>query len=581
MNLCNRCIWWITLAGLVLTLTAAVAAGPNPSDIGGSLLRDIEHSTGKQALAPAPLLPAEKPPAEAPLPQQAGQTVLVSSFHIKATRFPEEELRSVIQAYVGRALTLSELQEAARKLGEYYRQHDYLAHAYLPPQTVRNGVVEIVVVEGRLGQVKVDPSSTTRLNHDFATDLVRFRAGIDSADQWLHPSELDEAVMILSEVPGVHATSTLAPGATESESTALLKVGDGPLLNGSVTFDRAGSHSTGADRALASASVDDPFGRGEQFSAMGLKTAGSTYGRLAAVRPVGVSGLTVGINGTSLEYNVGGVLTPLNLNGFAWTVGLTAAYPIRRSTNFSLTASATLDHKRMVDWANNSLSDDKRIEVGTFGFSAMTKDGWMGGGTNRLGATLSLGQLDLSRGPPLSLSGDQATKRTNGTFGKLLLTAAREQPLNNQFTLAANFQAQASYPNLDSSEQFSLGGQDGIRAYPTSEASGDEGWLSTFELRWQAAAKTQLVGFYDIGGIHQHTRPWSNWQTSSSSPDQPNDYLLQGIGVGATWFPVSHLQIKASVAHTIGNNPGRDQAGNDSDGYHRQIRAWIQAVVSF
>ncbi|CAK0747001.1 conserved hypothetical protein [Gammaproteobacteria bacterium] len=563
------------IAGIVMVLS--IVAVPIPAQQAldaGSLLREIERATGKQEMAPAPLAPIEHPSTEAPLPQKVGQTVFVASFRFKATRFSEDELRTVLKDYVGRSLTLAELQEATRKISDYYRQHDYLAHAYLPPQTVRNGVIEIVVVEGRLGQVRIDPSSTTRLDYSLATDLVGFRAGVG---QWLRPTKLAEAMRVLNEIPGVKATSTLAPGRAESESVAVLKIENGPLVNGSVTIDNGGSHATGAERVLTSVAIDDPFGHGEQFSVVGLKSSGSTYTRLGITMPVGVSGLTLGANGSALGYKVGEAFAPLDLNGYAWTLGLTATYPITRSPDFSLTASASFDHKRMVDWGSDTILDDRRLEVCTLGLSAMVKDGWMGGGTNWLGATVTIGQVDLTPQQEKFLA-DEATARTNGTFEKLVLTATREQPLVDTVTLMASFQVQVAYPNLDGSEQFSLGGQNGIRAYPASEASGDGGWMNTLEVRWKALDKFHLFGFYDIGRIHQHNRLWTGWQPV---PDQSNDYVLQGAGLGMTWSPYPNVQIKGALAHTLGDNAGHDAAGNDSDGTHDRVRSWIQAVINF
>ncbi len=565
-------IHWFRFSGVLVSLllaTASLAAPPSLPGGGGALLREIERSTGQQAPAPAPLVPEKSPPPEAPLPEKTGQTVFVTSFQIKATRFPAEELLGLLKGYVGRALTLAELQEAARTIGDYYHQHDYLAHAYLPPQTVHNGVVEITVVEGRLGQIKVDPSSTTRLDQQFAIDLVRARAGLTPSDPLLHPLTLDGAVMILNEVPGVRATSTLSPGANESESISVLKIEDGPLVSGSLTLDRAGSQATGADRALLSASVDDPLGHGEQFSLSALKTSGSTYTRLATTMPVGVSGLTLGVNGTALDYKVGGASAAADPNGYVWSLGMTAAYPILRSAVFSLTASATLDHKRMVDWAAHTVSDDKRIDVGTLGLSATSKDH---GGTNHFGVTLSFGQFNLSQGT--------SNPRTLGVFEKAVLTAGRDQPIVEKITLSLNLQVQAARPNLDSSEKFSLGGPDGIRAYPASEASGDDGWMSNLALQWQATEKAQFFTFYDVGWIRQNNHLWENWR-GFAPPDQPNEYGLQGAGIGVNWSPFSNLQIKATLAHTVHGNPGHALTGDDSDGKHKKMRGWLQAILSF
>lgn len=565
----------ITALSVVISVLMIASAWAQQIPDAGTLLREIERATGKQEMAPAPLTPIESPPHEAPLPEKAGQTVFVTLFKIQSTIFSEDELRAVLKDYVGRALTLSELQEATRKIGDYYTQHDYLAHAYLPPQTVRDGIVEIVVVESQLGQITIDPTSTTRLDHLFIMGLVRFRAGVG---QWLRPSKLSEAMEVLNEFPGVRASSSLAPGRAESESAAVLKIEDGPLLNGSsLTLDKGGSQSTGAKRALLSTAIDDPFGQGEQFSLVGLKSSGSTYGRLGLTMPAGISGLVLGSNTSLLEYEVGGTLTPLNLHGRAWTVGLTANYPIQRSSGFSLTASATLDHKRMVDFGNNTTLGDKKIEVGTLGLSSMIRDDWMKGGTNHLGITISIGRVDLSKNQE-KFKTDQSTAGTNGTFGKLSFSATRDQPLQEGITLTDNFRIQVARSNLDGSEQFSLGGQDGIRAYPSSEASGDSGWMNTLEIRWKTTDKLQLSGFYDFGRIQQHYRPWNGWE---AVPGQPNDYLLHGVGIGMNWTPIPNLQIKATLAHTIGDNSGHDRNGNDSDGTQDQVRNWIQAIINY
>ena len=56
---------------------------------------------------------------------------------------------------------------------------------------------------------------------------------------------------------------------------------------------------------------------------------------------------------------------------------------------------------------------------------------------------------------------DRALNRSAGGFGKLNLTK-----------------------NLDSSEQFSLGGPYGVRAYANGSSSGDSGWQASLELRY-------------------------------------------------------------------------------------------------
>jgi hemolysin activation/secretion protein len=66
------------------------------------------------------------------------------------------ELEPIVQSYVGKELDLSELEKLAQTITEEYQRRGYtLARAYVPEQEVINGVVEIAVLEGRVGQIDV------------------------------------------------------------------------------------------------------------------------------------------------------------------------------------------------------------------------------------------------------------------------------------------------------------------------------------------------------------------------------------------------------------------------------------------
>jgi hypothetical protein len=88
----------------------------------------------------------------------------------------------------------------------------------------------------------------------------------------------------------------------------------------------------------------------------------------------------------------------------------------------------------------------------------------------------------------------------------------------------------------------------------------------------------RLIGFYDLGWIYQHANPWLGWQPVVN---QPNQYTLQGVGIGFTWSPVDWVQVKATMAHVIGTNRGRDANGNDADGTRDKLRTWLVGAVSF
>lgn len=67
-----------------------------------------------------------------------------------------EELLALVAPVVGTWLRLTELQQAADVLTQEYRSRGYtLAKAYLPEQDIQGGIVEIAVLEGVLGEIRV------------------------------------------------------------------------------------------------------------------------------------------------------------------------------------------------------------------------------------------------------------------------------------------------------------------------------------------------------------------------------------------------------------------------------------------
>ena len=91
-------------------------------------------------------------------------------------------------------------------------------------------------------------------------------------------------------------------------------------------------------------------------------------------------------------------------------------------------------------------------------------------------------------------------------------------------------------------------------------------------------AFTQLIGFIDAGYVTLHKNTWTGSVTNAS--DQ-NSYWLSGAGVGINVGKPGLYSIRASYAHKINDNPGRNISGYDADNLNDQGRFWLQATVWF
>lgn len=95
--------------------------------------------------------------------------VLVKGFSFSGnTVISQLDLEAVTQSYIGRSLTLPDLEEVAATVTDLYRRKGYtLATAYVPQQEIRFGVVSITILEGRVGDIVVTG------NKHYSTEFIR------------------------------------------------------------------------------------------------------------------------------------------------------------------------------------------------------------------------------------------------------------------------------------------------------------------------------------------------------------------------------------------------------------------------
>lgn len=109
---------------------------------------------------------------------------------------------------------------------------------------------------------------------------------------------------------------------------------------------------------------------------------------------------------------------------------------------------------------------------------------------------------------------DAASARTAGSFIRVNFDIARTQALKAGFDAYDRFSAQWANKNLHSSKKFGLGSKNGVRAYPSGEGYGDEGYFVQTELRY-AMGKFAPFAFYDRGRVnvnHTNRTPGENSQ---------------------------------------------------------------------
>lgn len=554
-----------TLAGF-----AQGALAQTPPDA-GSLLRETERGGALpqvQTLPPAPAAPMA--------PAAKGATVEVKAFRIVgASLIAEPELQGLLVDLVGKTLTLADLETAVQRLAEHYRSRGWFARVYLPQQDIKDGVVTIAVIEGRLGAVDIDGSAAQRADTEFVRQIAAAGLVLNAP---LAADALQRGLLLANDLPGISARGTLEAGDKVGETRLRLRIEDTPLASGSLQASNHGVKSTGTAQLGGGLDLNNLSGRGDQIGLRALASQGLASLRLHYAAPLGSEGLRATARASTLRYTLGDGFAALQARGQADTFGAGLSYPFLRSATRNFALAFDADRKRYADDMIGAPVRRRDADVFALAASGDAIDGLAGGGLSQYGLTLAAGRLDLA-GVAADLAADQASARTQGGWHKLSANVSRLQRLPADFILSAAFSAQWADKNLDSSEKFALGGPAGVRAYPVNEAAGDEGWLLNLELRRELGQGWQALGFLDAGGVRLHRNEWAGWQAGGSTP---NRYELAGIGCGLSWQQPGAWSLRLAIAAPLGSNPGRDAAGNNSDGsgQHR-ARGWLQLTRLF
>lgn len=524
---------------------------------------------------------AAEPSSTAGSAQLHGVRVTGVGLHPDAGITPES-----IQAAADRALrdagdgalpahfTLGELEQVTAQITRIYREAGFLvAQAIVPPQALGDDrVLTIEVIEGRLGRVLIQGNARYR-----EEVLAASSAGL--AGRPLRGPDLETAILYARDLPGVSVTSVLQPGEHPGETDLVLVAEEARRpYTARLGVSNHGTDNTGRYRVEAGITLDNPLGAGDVLAASlgyGLDPADSWQGALSYSLPSRrVSGLStiVGLSRSQMELN-SGPFAPLEIHG-PTTLGYAGAdWKFVNRQDLQMQASARWIHEESrLDGLGMTLSRHK-FDVLEAGFTLRHTD-------RRLRA-INLLQLSTRKAiNDESAQEDWLYPAHDSHFWVSRLSLARMQALPANQRLLLRGSAQFTGSALVPMEQFSIGGPNGVRAFPLSGALGDRGVQATLEYQ------------VDAPGFANRPSPFggSNWAEVLSfnlfydwgrvSPTADNRRLgvqpvtFEGAGAGFTLRLPGQpgMQLDVSAATPTGSTKPSD--GDD-------FRVWARLGMTF
>ena len=513
--------------------------------------------------------------------------VLVKDFKIDGNkRYNDELLLSLINENINKELDYNALLNVTTSLSNYYRSQGYLATAYLPPQDIKNGVVNIKITEAILGKITFNVDEGQKLN--ISKEKIRLKILYKVEDGGgLNISQLDKNIRNFNRTPGINAIAQLEEGKKFGETDIIVTASNTKTITGSSLADNSGSRSSGTGKITNTINIDGLFNIGDRFSFTNVATGNnfidgkqseeSNYYAMSTSFPMGYNGMQGTLRLSKMEYKLSAPFDSTLPSGYSTEYNFTLTRPLIEKLSKNLNATFLISRNDYVNNLSTGNNSNKDMTKATMNFGYDFTDTKLGGGVNYGLFGFTLGKLDVSDNSANFIT-DQAGADNNGRNLKAIFNYNRLQKITDKTNMLLKFNGQLAADNLDGAEQLTLGGPSGVRAYASSEGAGDAGFVTGIELK-RSFFNLPTTLFYDYGKIRLHKDKWVGW--NSTNKYLKNKYALKGWGVATDISVFNLFTVQISHSQKIMGNSGEDTNGLDVDGLRWNDRTLITLRKDF
>lgn len=427
------------------------------------------------------------------------------------------EIDAALAPFSGPQRDFADVQRALESLESLYRQKGFnTVYVTVPEQVLEAGVVRLKVVEGRIGQVRVEG-----LRHFSEANI---RASLPMLREGEAPSgtRLSENIQLANENPAKEVQVTMGVGDREGEVNARIKVNDEKPWRVVASLDNTGTQATGQHRLGVSLQHHNVLDSDQSFSLAYTTAPQKPKGVDVDIYSLGYR-IPLYRLGDSIDllYAKSSVGVPASSPSLAGALGIVGKgeilslrynWLLPRQGEYSSRVIFALDQRDMKSACETASGaafqgvagcEPYRVQP----FSATYSGRWQGveqsAGFN---AGIVSNTSSSSR-----LSYDLASGNREAPVRFMLVRggASLAQTLPHDWQVRFNGQLQLSNRPLVPTEQFSLAGSTAVRGFNERAVATDRGHVVQSELytpelagMFSIPGSLRALAFYDFGSGH-------------------------------------------------------------------------------
>lgn len=484
-------------------------------------------------------LPASGATTVAPSAGQGQALFLLRHVAISgSSAVPQAVLDGAVQDYVGRRVSLGDLQAMTSALSELYRaQGFHLTRAIIPPQDLASGVLNVSIVEGGITEIVVK-------GDDGAFGVASVLAPI-AQERPSRRQTLESKLLLVNDRPGVRVTDTtideIVPSSGQFKLTVTVQTWRAYTAAG---VDNLGSAAVGPWQASANAALNSIILPGDTLAISGSTVPNSSremrFGRISYDAPIGWDNLRLGVMASTSHIWPGDQRRWYRTTSRADTYELRASYAPLLSQHHSLWLTGSIGLIDATEQNAYGMSYEDRFRVASIGadYKGHLSDGsW----------TYASATFKKALGFDGASARDGWISRfgASGHFSVFNGALTHYQNLIENWSLKLAAAGQVASGPLPISQQYNLGGNWFGRGLPGGWISGDNAIAGSAELRYDGSFNSAFAKGYQVyafvdGGVTETKYEPRNLVQSIAS-----------VGAGVRVFITDEWQAGVGIAKPI------------------------------
>lgn len=456
----------------------------------------------------------------------------ISEITIKDAPHLSGSVRKQINSeFAGHCLNVGDIERILTIITKDYIDRGFITtRAYLPPQDLSKGHLEILVIEGTVEKILIQDGNSKSIS------IRNVFPGIEG--NVLNLRDLEQGVEQINRLISNNAKLDIQPGDKPGESTVVVNNQPQHRLHLTLSLDNQGQSATGKQQAGVTGSADNLLGFDENISLTHREsTPGDPASKFARSDnlniniPFGYSTLSLG---SSYSQYASTILLPSGLtlvsSGNSKYDNVRLDRVVYRSQVTRASLAATLTTKE-----SNNYLDGQYLGVSSRNLTVLDLDSTLN--TALVGGVISV-NLGYARGlsamGALQDSDSLPDSAPHAQFSKFKYGFNYSRPfrvLNKDLSFTSQLTGQASNQVLYSTEQILIGGLYSVRGFVNNVLSGDDGyyWRNEVSLYQPITVGSEMISSrlyagYDTGAVR------------NSDPTIPQGHLAgMAVGISASW----------------------------------------------